>query len=130
MPDRRKAAEAVLIAIVQDDKVLLHKRKNTGWMDDYYDVPSGHVDPHETIIDAAIREVREEVGLEVSGNDLELYHISQSDITDLPYTYFIFRVRRWHGTPTLNEPNMAEDLSFQPLDHLPKKSLTTQRLAY
>lgn len=33
MSHSRTAYEAVIIAILKDDKVLLHKRKNTGWMD-------------------------------------------------------------------------------------------------
>jgi|SRR5579862_6095210 len=118
MSHSRTAHEAVIIAILQDDKVLLHKRKNTGWMAGWYDVPSGHVNPGEAISDAAIREAYEEAGISINSSDLQLVHISQAD-TDKTYTYFIFKVEKWTGKPKLNEPELAEALEFYELDNLP-----------
>ncbi len=46
--------------IVQDGKVLLHKHKKFGfWLP-----PGGHMEPNETPEEAALREVREEAGLD------------------------------------------------------------------
>jgi len=120
MAERQNFFEAVLIIVLKDNQVLLQKRKNTGWMDGWYDVPSGHVERGETILNAAVREVDEETGLKAAPDDLELIHISQAD-TDKVYTYFIFKVRRWEGRPNLREPDMAEELGFHPLNHLPDK---------
>lgn len=50
--------------IVEDDAVLLVKRANEPWRDSW-DIPGGFCDPAEHPEATAIREVREEVGLEI-----------------------------------------------------------------
>ena len=47
--------------VVRDGKVLALRRWNGVWLP-----PKGHVDPGETLSEAAYREVREETGLEVT----------------------------------------------------------------
>jgi ADP-ribose pyrophosphatase YjhB (NUDIX family) len=51
----------VNVAIIQDAKVLLTKRRDF----EVWCLPGGEVDDAETLTQAAIREAREEVGLEV-----------------------------------------------------------------
>ena len=56
-----------------DGKVLLQKRSDTGeWC-----VPGGALEPGETYVEAATREVREEVGVDVSG--LRLFGLYSGD---------------------------------------------------
>jgi 8-oxo-dGTP diphosphatase len=120
MIEHRQVFEAAIIVVLKKDQVLLHKRKNTGWMDGWYDAPSGHVEPGESILNAAAREVQEEAGIKVKAKDLKLFHISKSD-TNKRYTYFIFKVSQWSGQPVLAEPDLAEDLDFYSIKHLPTK---------
>jgi 8-oxo-dGTP pyrophosphatase MutT (NUDIX family) len=42
------------------------RRVNTGWMDGYYGFPAGHKETGESFLDCAIREVKEEVGLDIT----------------------------------------------------------------
>ena len=51
----------VNIALFEDEKILLTKRKDFGvWC-----LPGGHIDPGESVAQAAIREVSEETGLKI-----------------------------------------------------------------
>ncbi len=55
------AALGVTAAIMRDGQILLTKREDF----EVWCLPGGHVDPGESIAQAAIREAREETGLEV-----------------------------------------------------------------
>jgi len=49
------------VAIIQDDKILMTKRSDF----EVWCLPGGHVDPGESVAETAVRETREEVGLDV-----------------------------------------------------------------
>lgn len=49
-------------AIIYNDRILLCHPTNGGWVNSF-SLPKGGVDDGETIIDAALRETREEVGI-------------------------------------------------------------------
>lgn len=57
--ERHKLKVAVYVLLIKDDKILLARRSKTGWQDGNYTIPSGHLDPNETIATAAIRETQE-----------------------------------------------------------------------
>jgi 8-oxo-dGTP diphosphatase len=120
MSDRTSYFIAVYVVFLKDDMVLLHRRKNTGWLDGWYDAPAGHLEPGESFLEAAVREAAEETGVKITPNNLELFHIGQAETNRL-YTYLMFRVKNWEGEPKLVEPDKAEDLNFYPLDKLPSK---------
>jgi len=120
MTDRQKTTEAVFVAILKQDSVLLQLRKNTGWLDGSYDLLSGHIEPGEKFLTAGVREVAEEGGLTVKQEDLELFHVSQHEGGNKgPYTYFMFPAGKWQGKLATNDPDKVEELKFVPLNNLP-----------
>ncbi len=129
MTDRRQATEAVFVAVLNDDKVLLQRRQNTGWMDGWYDLPSGHVEDGESIPRAAVREVVEETGLEVLESDLGLFHVAQSEEGVGAYVYFMFRTKSWRGEPRIGDLDKVSEVRFCPLDSLPEKTAPYVRRA-
>ena len=52
----------VLCLITDGDKMLLQNRIKNDWQG--YTLPGGHVEPGESFVDAVIREMKEETGLE------------------------------------------------------------------
>ena len=50
-----------VVVIDQEKRVLLQKRADVG----LWGIPSGHVEPGETVAEAAIREVKEETNLDI-----------------------------------------------------------------
>lgn len=121
MNERFKFTPAVFAVMLNgENKVLLHQRFNTGFMDGYYDTPSGHLEAGEAIVDGLIREVKEEIGVGLVADDLELFHVNQNAVdTDIPYINFFFRAKKWQGTPQILEPEKSNDLGFFAIDSLP-----------
>ncbi|MBL8038961.1 MAG: NUDIX domain-containing protein [Nitrospira sp.] len=65
----------------QDDTILLEKRRDCGW----WGLPGGRVEPGESLVEAAVREVREETGLTVEVTHLiGVYSSPQGRIVTYP----------------------------------------------
>jgi 8-oxo-dGTP pyrophosphatase MutT (NUDIX family) len=114
------------------EEVLLHRRKGTGFLDGYYDLPSGHVEPDEMPILAAARELKEETDLNVKAEDLELFHIrtNEVDTPGSPYLYMVFRVEKGKccGKFKINEPDKCDDMKFFKQSDLPKPITLASRI--
>lgn len=59
-----KISPAIMVAVIRDKRILL--AKNRTFRNAFYSVLAGFVDPGETLEECIFREVREEVGLEVT----------------------------------------------------------------
>ena len=70
VPGFRTVVGALLI---KDNAVLFVRRSKNNFMGGIYELPSGKVEKNENNVSALIREVKEEVGLEVTG-DLKPVH--------------------------------------------------------
>ncbi len=57
------------LAIIQNGTILLVHPKGSRWWGTY-SIPKGEVNKNEDLLDTAIRETREEVGINISENDI------------------------------------------------------------
>lgn len=119
---------AVHISVINDGKVLLGCRQNTGWYDGYYDSPGGHLEVGESVTKAITRELFEETSLRVDEINLKLFHITHY-IGTKPYLYLFFRTDQYSGTIKNNEPEFMRELAFYPIDILPSKTTPYARAA-
>lgn len=83
----------VLCLIEQNGRYLLQDRVKEDWKG--CTLPGGHVEPGESIVDAAVREMREETGLTIE--DPKLCGVKQFPISGGRYLVFLFRAARFHG---------------------------------
>lgn len=113
---------AVHLFFIRDDHVLLLRRRNTGWRDGEYSVPAGHVEPGETVTEAACREAQEEIGLALDRKALDVVHVmhraAETPADDERIDFFL-AVKTWPGEPVNAEPEKCDDLRWFPRAALP-----------
>lgn len=128
MKEKFKLIASVYLLFVKDEKVLLLRRCNTGYEDGNYGLVAGHLNAHESLTQAAIREAKEESGVDIDPRDLEVkttMHRRQDD----ERVDFFFEVKKWTGEPINTEPDKCDDLSWFPLDNLPQNTIPYIRQA-
>lgn len=121
---------AVYVFLEQDGKFLLARRANTGYQDGKYQTPSGHVEACETPREAAVREAKEEVGIDINPEDLEFVHAAyrmHPDKTGYRLDIF-FRTTRWTGDPTNTEPEKCDELLWVHPEALPENTVELIRV--
>jgi len=120
--ERNKAVPAVYLILERDDGcILLMRRCNTGYQDGNYNLPSGHVEDGELPKAAMVREAKEEIGIDVTEDDLEFVHASyrpKHDETGNRVDLF-FCTKIWSGQVINAEPDKCDDLKWMDPDDLP-----------
>jgi 8-oxo-dGTP diphosphatase len=114
-----KLIVSVYLIFIEDDKILLQRRFNTGYEDGNYSLPAGHLEDNESITQALVREIKEEINLDLKPEDVELVHIMHRKENDIRVDLF-FTTKKYQGKPRNAEPDRCDDLSWFSLDNLPK----------
>lgn len=122
MPERFKAAVAVYGLLRRGDRLLLLRRANSGFHDGELALPAGHVDEGESALAAIVRELGEEVVVDVRPQDCRLAltgHAGPERPGDDAYVDLYFTVDRWVGEPRIGEPEKAVELVWVSVGDLP-----------
>ena len=112
----------VHLLFFKEGKVLLSRRCRTGYMDGYYSVPAGHLEGEETVTRAAIREAREEVGLELDPAQIAFACVIHRSEGEERVDFFV-RVNSWQGEPVNAEPAKCDDLRWCKVNALPENTV-------
>lgn len=105
------------------------RRQNTGFEDGNYSVVGVHLDGGETIVEAAIREGREEAGVVIAPGNVRVTGVMHRRAPDEERIDFFVTIERWQGEVTNCEPHKCSDLSWFPLDALPSNTIPYVRQA-
>ena len=93
--DRTERVELTVLCLVEDcNKILLQNRIKKDWQG--YTLPGGHVKRDESFVDAAIREMKEETGLDIKNP--KLVGVKQFPIKCGRYVVFLFKTNEYSGT--------------------------------
>lgn len=106
--------------IARDGKVLLYKR-GAGEHIGTWSLPGGHLEFLERVDDAIIRELKEELDLDLMPENIQLEAITDDLRPQLDdhYLHITFRVDIGDQEPKSNEPDKCAELKWFPIDDLP-----------
>lgn len=140
-PDDHVEGRTLLVAAVyvvlrrrgaDGDEVLLQQRAGTGYMDGWWALLAGHVDPGESVHEAAVREAAEESGVVVAPDALRpltaLHRFERRGPQVEQRVDVFFEVTHWSGEPVLREPDRAAAMGWYPLRALPAQVVPHERL--
>ncbi|MFI2363460.1 NUDIX domain-containing protein [Promicromonospora sp. NPDC019610] len=115
--DRFALVPAAYLYFRREGQVLLQLRQGTGYRDGHWAcAAAGHVEEGESVVETAVREAREELGVEVATEDvrpLTVLHRGEPGGPAIEQRVdFMFEVTRWTGTPSIQETDKAADLAW------------------
>lgn len=91
---RTENVELTVLCLIQNgDEYLLQDRVKEDWKG--YTLPGGHIENGESVVDAVIREMKEETGLTVLNP--RLCGVKQFPIKNGRYIVFLFQADRFEG---------------------------------
>jgi len=121
--ERFKLVPAVYLILKKDDTVLLSLRENTGYADGMYGLVAGHLDGNETATEGMLREVKEEIGIDIPPSGLEMKVTVHRKAPEREVIDLFFVAETWDGTIQNCEPEKCGGVSFFPIDDLPDNVL-------
>lgn len=118
---------AVHIILINDNKILLQKRKGSKLWPGYYALPAGHIDEGETQYDALVREAKEELGIEINLSDIiNNYVVLRRNFFEIdgkmlePYIDYYFEIKKYNGVPKIIEEDKCDELLWADVNNLPE----------
>lgn len=96
---RTENAELTVLCLIHDEeRYLLQDRVSEDWKG--YTLPGGHVEPGESIVEAVIREMKEETGLTIRNPKLcgvKQFPLKDGDYTKGRYLVFLYETSAFEG---------------------------------
>ena len=105
MEHKPENVELTVLCLIQDgSRILLQNRIKEDWKG--YTLPGGHVEPGESFVDAVVREMKEETGLDIIST--KLVGIKQFPISNGRYIVLLFKVEKFTGSITSSDEGTVE----------------------
>ena len=85
------------ILLNKKNQTLILSRKHKKYLKSYYEFPGGKVENSENFYSALVREMYEELKINVRENSLKPFHFVQYKYSKFNLIMHSFIIRRWHG---------------------------------
>lgn len=126
--DTSRPYAAAYVILRKGNKVAFVLRENTGWMNGYYGLPAGKVEKNETYTAAAIREAKEEAGVDLMPEHVRFVHLAYRN-EDMEWVDIYFEADQYEGEPYNAEPHVHAELAWFDVDNLPDNVIASSRYA-
>ena len=123
--DHKNLKTVVSIALINDDNhILLSKRPKDKHLSGFWEFPGGKVEKGEIPEHALIREVKEELDIDINNKCIAPLSFSEYDYQKFHLLLLLYVCRRWEGQPKSMEnniikwikPNMLRNYKMPPAD--------------
>ena len=91
------------------------------YLNNQYDLPGGHLEPGEDLFDAMIREAKEEIGITIKREEMQIVHIYHHFSKDV--LKFVFKVTNYSGEIKNLEPEKCKGIKWIDIDNLPENTI-------
>lgn len=127
---RYRVPAAIFPIFIKNGQVLLQKRQNTGYIDGKCDfAASGHVEENESMITALVREVKEELGIDLIKENIEFGTFIHKRYQSSVYYNAYFLAHGDNCDFRIDEPEKCSELKWFDINDLPKEFIEDRRVA-
>jgi 8-oxo-dGTP pyrophosphatase MutT (NUDIX family) len=111
----------VHVLLLHGHELLLSRRRSADEFDGRWHLPAGRLEAGESATAGAVREAREETGVEIDPDDLSFVHVAHVVAAGREARLGVFfETSRWVGEPVNQVPDNCYELRWFPLDELPE----------
>ena len=104
--DHKNIKLVVSVALINNaNEVLLSKRPKNKHLADFWEFPGGKVENGETPEIALVREIKEELNIDINGKCIAPLSFSEYDYREFQLLLLLYICRRWVGEPKSMENN-------------------------
>ncbi len=115
MGHKPENVELTILCLIQDgNRLLLQNRIKEDWKG--YTFPGGHVEPGESFVDAVVREMKEETGLDIIRP--QLVGIKQFPIENGRYIVLLFKAVEFSGNVISSDEGEMEWIDMEKLSEV------------
>ena len=123
--DHKNLKIVVSIALINEfDEILLSKRQKNKHLGGYWEFPGGKIETNESPEKALIREIKEELNIDINNKCIAPLSFSEFDYKEFQLLLLLYVCRRWEGDPMSMEnnelkwvkPNMLRKYKMPPAD--------------
>ena len=123
--DHKNFKIVVSIALINDfNEILLSKRPKNKHLGGFWEFPGGKVETNEVPEQALIREIKEELNIDIKNNCIAPLSFSEFEYKEFHLLLLLYVCRKWLGEPKSMEnnelmwvkPNMLRKYKMPPAD--------------
>lgn len=110
-----------LIIRNQNNEILLQRRKGTKLWPGFLALPAGHIDEGENAYDAIVREAKEELGIDISrDNIIDTFVVNRRNKSLSPYYDVYFEIDNYKNEIKIMEKDKCSELVWCNINNLPE----------